>query len=61
MEDPNQLIRFIELLPNSNKHGKHNYFGPEVQESARILLSHDMGHVLGQMHPGKRGPYMRRL
>ena len=63
MEDPNQLIRFIELgsLTQINTGSITGLFGPEVQESARILLSHDMGHVLGtDAHSRrKRGPYLR--
>lgn len=63
MEDPNQLIRFIELgsLTQINTGSITGLFGPEVQESARILLTHDMGHVLGtDAHSRrKRGPYLR--
>lgn len=63
MEDPNLLKRFIELgsLAQINTGSITGLFGSKVQESARILLTHNMGHVLGtDAHSrGKRGPYMR--
>ena len=63
IEQPNILARFIELgsLTQINTGSISGFFGPKVQESARILLTHNMGHMLGtDAHSNRRrGPYMK--
>lgn len=64
IEQPNILARFIDLgsLTQINTGSIAGFFGPKAQESARILLTHNMGHVLGtDSHSDrKRGPYIKQ-
>ncbi|MGB4639692.1 MAG: CpsB/CapC family capsule biosynthesis tyrosine phosphatase, partial [Caldicoprobacterales bacterium] len=64
IENPNILARFIDLgsLTQINTGSISGFFGPKVQESARILITHNMGHVLGtDSHSnGRRGPYIKQ-
>ena len=63
MEDPNILAKLIELgsLAQINTGSITGFFGSRVQKSARNILTHNMGHVLGtDAHSDdKRGPYIR--
>lgn len=64
IEKPNILAKLIELgsLVQINTGSISGFFGPMVQKNARILLTHNMGHVLGSdAHSDRRrGPYMRQ-
>ena len=64
IEQPNILARFIDLgsLTQINTGSISGFFGSKVQECARILITHNMGHVLGtDSHSnGRRGPYIKQ-
>ncbi|NLJ41906.1 MAG: capsular biosynthesis protein, partial [Clostridiales bacterium] len=63
IENPNILARLIDLgsLAQINTGSITGFFGSRVQKSARNILTHNMGHMLGtDAHSNdRRGPYMR--
>ncbi|MFY9426063.1 MAG: CpsB/CapC family capsule biosynthesis tyrosine phosphatase [Caldicoprobacterales bacterium] len=64
IEHPNILARFIDLgsLTQINTGSISGFFGPKIQECARILITHNMAHMLGtDAHSNRRrGPYIKQ-
>ncbi len=64
IEEPNILARFIDMgsLTQINTGSISGFFGSIVQQTAEILLTHNMGHLLGtDAHSDRRrGPYMKQ-
>ena len=63
IRDPNILYNFVDAgcLSQVTSSSLTGVFGSKVRECARILLTHDMVHMLGtDAHSvGGRGPYMK--
>lgn len=63
IRDPNILYNFVDAgcLSQVTSGSLNGIFGSKVQECARILLTHDMVHMIGtDAHSvGRRGPYMK--
>lgn len=64
MRDPNMLYHLVDLgcLCQINTGSIIGFFGNQVKQCAKVLLTHGMGHVLGtDAHSDSaRGPYMKR-